>query len=103
MASLLGAHIISADDASSSTGAPLAFLQLVAVTLVAWYGLCLWVWSKHRGEDQPWFRIRFGGWVLLDNRAFQSEGLGWVRVIRYAFLLIVLPLLVVLFWRWPVR
>jgi hypothetical protein len=102
MTDLLASLVPAGGEGSSSAGAPIAYLRLVAAAFVVWYALYLWVWSKFRAEDQPWSRILFGGWVLVDSRAFQREGFGWLRVVRWGFLLVVLPLLVVLFWKWPV-
>jgi hypothetical protein len=88
-------------EAPGPEGAPLVFLQLVAAAFVAWYLLALWVWSRYRAVNQPWTRILFGGWVLLDQQAFRSEGLSWLRLVRWTFLLVIIPLALVLLWRWP--
>jgi hypothetical protein len=88
-------------QSAAAAAAPIPYLALVAFALAGWYGLTLWVWTRYRAADQAWSAILFGGWVLLNRHAFRAEGLRWLSVVRATFLVIVLPLVVALFWRWP--
>ena len=87
---------------AASPDPPQWYLRLLAFGLVGWYLFALWVWLKYRAPDQPWTRFFFGSWVLVDQRTFRVEGRSWLHAVRWMFLVVVLPLIAVLFWRWPV-
>src|SRR4051794_15125858 len=97
VAELIVSQALSPDD----YGAPVAYLRLVAVALVGWYLFAFWVWFKYRAPNQAWVQFLFGGWVLLDRRTFRTEGHSWLAGVRWTFLLVVVPLIAVLFWKWP--